>query len=167
MKKHISIYLSALIVLALSSCSDNQPVAAGLLGVTECKSFDKSANLNTETDSDSVSCIEYEYDNVNKILRLKHINAGFNCCPGEITADIYFKSDTLIIEEFESESLCDCNCLYDLEFEVGNLPGKVFIIKMVESYIGDNEKIEKTIDLNISQSGKFCVTREYYPWGMF
>ena len=33
------------------------------------------------------SYVEYEYDG-RSVLRLKHVNAGFNCCPGTISADI-------------------------------------------------------------------------------
>lgn len=146
------------------SCSENQPTAAGLIEVSGCKSNEKSEELISV--ADTLSCIKYEYMAAEKFLRIKHINTAFNCCPGEITSEISFNNDTLIIKEKESESLCDCNCLYDLEIEAGEIPDKPFILKIVEEYHTGEEELVFEININEDPKGEFCVTRKHYPWGI-
>ncbi len=163
MKK--SKYLILLLIIGSTiSCSENQPTAAGLIEVTGCKSNEKSGELISV--ADTLSCVKYEFIAADKFLRIKHINAAFNCCPGEITSEINFNKDTLIIKEKESESLCDCNCLYDLEFEAGEIPDNTFILKIVEEYQTGEEELVFEININEDTNGEFCVTRKDYPWGI-
>ena len=65
----------------------------------ECKVF---KHYDVSADS-SLDCLEYRYEN--ETLYIKHINAGFNCCPGEIVATISLEGDTLLIEEAETEPI--------------------------------------------------------------
>ena len=46
--------------------------------------------------SNNEDCIEYSYNG--QTLTLKHINSAFNCCPGEITADIDINGDIVWID---------------------------------------------------------------------
>lgn len=88
-----------------------------LVNNSTCKNEFKST-LNTTSTSDTLSCVEYTFDNTNNKLILKHINAGFNCCPDSLYVQTTLQSDTIIIQEYESNALCFCECLYDLDIEL-------------------------------------------------
>ena len=110
-------------------------------------------------------CIEYTYDGAN-VLAIKHMNAGFNCCPEKVSADFVIAGDTIKITEKEKSAQCDCCCLFDLDYSISNIsPGKYFI-KVSEPYAGEGVKLEFEIDLRAQTSGCYCVQRDYYPWGM-
>jgi hypothetical protein len=132
-----------------------------LVSHTDCHSH---ANAAASYDiPGDMSCADWQYSY--GILRLKHINAAFNCCPGDITADISIANDTITIVEREEQSMCDCSCLYDLEFEIGNLEPRAYAIRIVEPYVqpGD-ERLEFTADLAALPAGVFCAYRSHYPW---
>jgi hypothetical protein len=99
-------------------------------------------------------------------LSLKHINAGFNCCPGKLTCKVTQSGDSLVIEEFESQAGCNCNCLYDLDIEIKNVTTGKYHIRFIEPYGGEQEKILLDMNLEEHPAGTFCVTRKNYPWGM-
>jgi hypothetical protein len=133
-----------------------------LISHTDCHSgLSTAAAYKTPTD---MSCVDWRYSG--DVLRLKHINAGFNCCPGDITADITVEGDTILIVEHEEQSMCDCSCLYDLEFEIRNLDSRKYAIRIVELYTqpGD-ERLDFSIDLTGQPAGVHCTCRTHYPWG--
>ena len=134
-----------------------------LLNYEGCKEFPKGASMDgTPPDQD---CIEYQYDGSN-VLLLKHINAGFNCCP-EITTDITIEDNVITIEEIELSGDCDCLCLFDLDYEIRNLQPGEYTIRVIEPYVPEGEEIlEFTVDLVSSPSGSYCVYRDFYPWGI-
>ena len=160
------IVILSTVVILLAACDEKEslPITFGLTNSPECKNIDKSAAFNEK--ADSLSCIEYTYNSESKTLILKHINAGFNCCPGKISFDATFSNDTLIIEESETSSLCDCSCLYDLEMEFKNFTDQNFQIKIIEPYLGNCEEINFRIDLKSDKNGEWCSVRKSYPWGM-
>ena len=133
-----------------------------LVGNSDCKSELKSASTTT---SDSLSCVEYSFDEANHKLNLTHINAGFNCCPGDLNVQASLSGDTIIVEEFESSASCHCNCLYDLDIEVGGVVAKSYLIKFIEPY-ADGDEILFEVNFAGNNSGEFCITRKYYPWAV-
>jgi len=112
------------------------------------------------------SCIVWDYDGVGN-LSLSHINAGFNCCPTlDITVDI--ESGTIYLHEVETMGICFCLCLFDLEFEITDLPPGEYRIVAEEPYVsGDMEEIDFTVDLTTTPNGVHCVERTEYPWGIY
>lgn len=104
-------------------------------------------------------CINYLYDGEGT-LTLRHINAKFNCCPVEITAEIEFSGNLITITEREEDQLCDCICLFDLDYEIINLgPGR-YTIRVIEPYVrGEEEVLEFTVDLFSAASGSYCLER--------
>lgn len=128
-----------------------------------CKEFPKGTPPDsTPPDQD---CMEYEYDG-ESILLLKHVNAGFNCCP-EIAADITIEDNIITIEEIEISGVCFCLCLFDIDYEIRNLPPGEYTITVIEPYVEQGDEIlEFTVDLISSPSGSHCVYRDYYPWGI-
>jgi len=148
------------------SCDKEQEntLTGNLINHTGCKVFKSYIIPNTP---DTLSCINYSFDPSNNKLTLNHINAGFNCCPGSLYCDIKMINDTIIIQEFEKEALCDCDCLYDLEIELTGVFPKIYYLKFIEPYIGDQEKLFFQLDLEHNNQGSYCVTRKRYPWGMY
>jgi len=133
-----------------------------LISHTDCHSEESgSAAYKVPTD---MSCVDWRYSG--DVLRLKHINAAFNCCPGDITAEISIADGTITIIEREEQSMCDCSCLYDLEYEIRNLEPRSYTIRFVEPYVRpEDERLEFSVDLADLPAGMHCAWRERYPWG--
>ncbi len=141
--------------MSLGGCLQGAPVGS-LIGVSECKAVEATA-YSTQT------CLAYEYDPVHSVLRLRQIDAALNCCPvTALTANVL--GDTIFISEVDS-GLCDCNCLYDLEFEIANLPNHSWRIAVLEAIPGEGTTLDFQADLPHSLSGQVCVERTSYPWG--
>lgn len=163
-----SLVTVSLIVLMIICCekkdeNDKQLTISGqLISNSTCKNDLKSRSHIVET-PDSLSCVEYSFDKENNKLTLKHINAGFNCCPDSLYCKVELISDTIQIQEFEKSALCGCNCLYDLDIEVTGIEIKKYEIKFVEPYVGDQIKLIFDIDLTKDLNGTYCVTRNQYP----
>jgi hypothetical protein len=136
-----------------------------LVSRTDC-SADITPAAGTPIVPGDMSCAEWDYSGAENVLRLAHVNAAFNCCPGEIAADIRMANDTITIVEHESQSMCDCSCLYTLRFEIRNLEPGTYAVRFVEPYAqpGD-ELLEFSVDLAALPMGMFCAFREHYPWG--
>ena len=77
-----------------------------LTDASDCKQF-KTGDFFSEL-TDSVSCIEYSFNPDSNNLLLKHLNAGFNCCPKELSCSISAIGDTIYIQESELNGLCNC-----------------------------------------------------------
>ncbi|MFO7657896.1 MAG: hypothetical protein R6W78_12595 [Bacteroidales bacterium] len=137
-------------------------LSAELVSHTGCKN--KKTTVTGSEIPDTLSCVEYNYDVSEKKLKLKHINAGFNCCPGELSCSVNVVGDTMIIGETEEEGSCDCLCLYDLDVEVSGIEAKAFVIKFIEPYWQEKEKLIFNVDLGSQSSGSYCMVRKQYPW---
>ncbi|MCB2205796.1 hypothetical protein KQI65_13710 [bacterium] len=169
----VSVFIS-LIALVMISCSeDSSPVDDGashdpelsLTSATECKLFMKHAF--DDRNGSSESAMLFTYDRETQTLSLKHENAGFNCCPGVLGADMRINGDVITITEHESEAACRCNCLYDLDLKLTHLAAQVWHIVVEEPYrhVTDTP-MEFEIDLASESEGEHRVPRHIYPWGM-
>lgn len=154
----------ALMGLTSVCTSPTGPGPAGrLVGRTDCKG--SGVVPAGPAPVSSQECVEYDYDG-RSLLRLKHVNAGFNCCPDTISADIDVSGRTVRIEETESSSLCDCSCLYDLSYEITALPPGTYRLEVIGPYQPDSDPpLTFQIDLGRAASGSYCVERTRYPWG--
>jgi hypothetical protein len=146
-----------------SEDTQKSPMGA-LLDYNGCKQYLQTTATDFFTPSAENDCIEFSYDRENT-LTLKHINAGFNCCPGEITASIDISSNRIIIVENENEQGCDCLCLFDVQYRIFNLPPGQYIIQIIGLYLYESdEPVEVEVDLSETPSGMFCFSRAHYPW---
>lgn len=155
------------LLLGTSCSSPSGPPYGQLIRHSDCKSF-PAVRVSTATPphSSSEECLEYIYDGQGH-LTLKHINAGFNCCPGTISADIVILAGEITIKEKEESSLCDCNCLFDLDYDFMNVKPGVYRISIKGPYQPPDEPpLEFVVALKGPISGTFCVPREKYPWGL-
>ncbi|HOW86688.1 MAG TPA: hypothetical protein P5119_12565 [Candidatus Aminicenantes bacterium] len=157
---------AAFIVLAGSCSSPSGPGPLGrMVARSDCKSGGAAAAGRAVAAEAGRECLEYEYDG-RSVLRLKHVNAAFNCCPGEVSAAIEISDGAVRIEEKESSSLCDCNCLYDLSYEITGLAPGAVRISVVGPYQPEaGPPLEFVVDLGQAVSGTYCVERTVYPWG--
>jgi len=169
MKTFMRIILSAAILMFLFiACEkekEERSISGKVINQTDCKIF-KSGNNNADV-ADTLSCVDYTFYQAENKLLLKHINTGFNCCPGALTCKVSFIGDTIIIQEFEEQNACNCNCLFDLDIEINGLAAKKYHLKFIEPYCGDQEKLFFEIDLQNQPDGTHCVFRDQYPWGIF
>jgi hypothetical protein len=132
------------------------------IGRSDCLGSAEPAAV--ETIPDTLDCLQYDYDGAS-VLTLRHLNAGFNCCP-DMAFDIRVVADTITIEEIEISGECDCSCLYNLDFEIYNLPCGMYTITVIEPLTWPTDPpLRFTVDLASSPSGIFCVPRNHYPWG--
>ena len=152
-------------VIFLQGCEKSgESVTATMVSYSDCKGLEKQKT--SDENPTALTCINYSYNSAVRRLSLVHINGGFNCCPGKISCSVTLKGDTLLIEEKEKSSLCDCNCLFDLEMYVDGVDQKSYFIEIEEPYAGDQAKLNFMFDPSVATEGSVCVTRNMYPWGV-
>ncbi len=132
---------------------------------SNCKNF----ALGFETDSypQDQDCIAYNYGS-DSILHINHINAGFNCCPDELLANMEFENGIITVTEDESliNGGCYCLCLFNFDYDIKRLPPGIYTLKVNGMCLGGQEPHEFIIDLTtVPASGENCLTRTQYPWG--
>ncbi|RJR31254.1 MAG: hypothetical protein C4574_01320 [Candidatus Latescibacterota bacterium] len=161
--------LSAAAILCAAACEkESEPSDLGprspygmIVGAGDCKLFETgSTDIDAPTNQD---CFTWKYT-ADGTLELTHVNAGFNCCPGEITADITISDDAITIVEHELLGGCRCLCLYDVEYKIFKLPPGVYTIRFVEPYALGDPPLAVTVGLGSNPTGSFCVDRTHYPW---
>jgi hypothetical protein len=169
-KSIFAVTLCVMMFFLVGGCKkseDTQMSPTGaLLGYNGCKQFLQTAGTDPFAPSAENDCIEFSYDG-ESTLTLKHINAGFNCCPGDITAAIEIGSGRIIITENENEQGCDCLCLFDVQYEIINLPPGRYTIRIIGLYLDESdEPVEVDVDFRETPSGTFCFNRDHYPWSV-
>ncbi len=164
--------LSAVIFLIIpAGCSEDNPSeptgysadpSGKLVDFQGCKTSKQAGSFpGVGSDQD---CVRYSYDSEGN-LRLDHINAGFNCCPGDITADISIRNDTIFIAEAESDPACRCLCLFDVSYLIENLSPGEYYIRITGLYLNEEDQpVEFSVDLESRPSGMECFHRDHYPW---
>ncbi len=132
-----------------------------LLDVSGCK--DAPTGIPRISAQADLDCIEYWYSNRN--LRMKHVNAAFNCCP-VLDFAVYVDGSDIIIEEIEIEGYCLCLCLYDVNYEIQDLDPGAYHLLVIEAYRPEGDPVlEFDMDLVNEPAGNYCVPRSQYPWG--
>ncbi len=168
MKRLVKLGAAVLITLLFWNCTnDNENISAQPIEIKsssnkECKEFARTSSKEKSILAPDKTCIEYNYSN--GILNLKHINTGFNCEPGELFATVKISRDTIIIEEHETSSSVKCLCLFDLDMELSGTNARVYQIKIIEPYLGEQKPLSFKADLKTEPSGSYCVKRNKYPW---
>lgn len=171
MKRSTLLFLSFFIITILAvvmftNCSDNGTIQnRGLLTEFSGCKYLEIGNSHSYDHTSSEDCIDYTYSSEGTLL-ITHVNSAFNCCPGELTADVTISGSLIIIEEYEQEAACRCNCLYDLEYRIEDVETGIYSIKIITPYVEENEQLEFSIDLSSPTSGSYCTARDQYPWGL-
>lgn len=140
------------------------PAVGGLVAATDCKPAKLAVDDKYDPD---VDCVVWTYDGQGA-LAIKHVNAGLNCCPGTIAADIQISGAEIEITAREGDDAdpCDCLCLFDLDYEFTGIPAGPCTLIVHEIYLpAGAEILSVVIDLAVEPEGAFCVPRSTYPWG--
>ena len=84
-------------------------------------------------------------------LAISHINAMFNCAPGQIIVDATLEDNIISINEYSTENSANCICPYDLSFSIGPLQYETYILSVKHNYEILNVEIDfnKNTDLRI------------------
>ncbi len=174
MKRLITLTITLALICAFSGCDNNEEeptapaagdISAALLHATDCKSFLNSTLIGEGSSSETA--VLFSYDRASRVLSLTHVNAGFNCCPGALAIDASVEGNIITIVEREEQAACRCNCLFDLDLRISELPAAEWTIKVVEPYRdpADAELIF-SIDLRTDTQGEHRIPRVHYPWGV-
>lgn len=147
-------------------CTTATEPAGYITGTSKC--LDHSDEKGVTAVDDTLDCVEYSYDG-ETILNLYHRNAGLNCCP-VIVANIAIEDNMIIVEELDSLDMggCPCLCLFNIDYQIYNLPPGMYTIKFIEPYVwAEEEQLEFIVDLSSPTEGSHCVYRNEYPWGQW
>jgi len=163
-KVALSSLVAFLLLIGLVSCTNEAagPVVTPAIPAAVLTGYEGCIDFQSIGPTDD--CLQYEYTS-DGTLRIRHLGAGFNCCPGEVYADLAITENQILVVEMEKESACRCLCLYTVDYKVTNLkPGK-YEIRVIELYVTEEDRpLVCTIDLTASPSGRCCVQRDHYPW---
>ncbi|MBN1552606.1 hypothetical protein JW979_14115 [bacterium] len=160
------IFTYMLFLLCLTGCEnvtdDNTAIEGGMTAWSGC--LDRMDVQGTESDDFSRDCIYWNYSS-DRTLVMVHQYAAFNCCPGDIDADITMDGSAITISEYSTEAACKCNCLYRLDYAFPKLhPGRYTFQFEEPLRWQDDPVLEFSLDLEFPGSGTFCVSRTRYPW---
>jgi len=164
--------------LALTTCNDDggtkpdqSKPSVRLISRSACKDGPIQPLYSAASEC-SQDCLQY-WSEPDGTLHVKHINAGFNCCIDSVAISIEIKGQVALVTEGEylTGSGCHCLCLYDIEYEITNLPTTVNKIEVVEPYANPGQHPEDlplccSFSLPLSDTLTCCVDRCHYPWGM-
>ena len=160
MKKSLLLVMGAALMLTigLGSCDneDNESAKAGVQVRNFANSGCKNAGTARTRGSFFPGHPEYfEYKAINDgYLSVNHVNAMFNCEPGELKMQATLEGHNIKILETEEQSFANCICPYDLYCEVGPLSdGDYTVIICKGSY--EYEYAHFNISYKKGLNGKF------------
>lgn len=124
----------------------------------ECKMAADSFPLNQE-------CMSYSYVDGN--LSITHGNAALNCCVDQVDVTFEVVGDAIKIAVAEAEgfSPCDCNCLFNVDYQFDMLPVGTYTVTLENPYVpmGD-APLSQQLNLAMTPIGLVCADRSAYPW---
>ena len=150
MKKVLLSLLAVLFMATVICCNESEnPV----VNVTLKNFANSGCKSNTKAgDENRAAFIEYSVIH-NDYLYLNHQNVMFNCCPGELGANISVDENIITINEYETEQSCKCICPYDLSYEIGPLKEGETYTLFIRQNENDNKPITRKFEFKNSMSG--------------
>jgi hypothetical protein len=161
MKKYLLLVMGAALTLTvgLGSCDNEDNESAKASGV-QVRNFANSGckKAGTARTKGGIFPEHPEYFEYKAIddgyLSVSHVNAAFNCEPGELKIQATLEGHNIKILETEEQSFANCICPYDLYCEVGPLSdGDYTVIICKGSY--EYEYAHFNISYKKGLSGKF------------
>ena len=170
--KKLTILIIAIVGISFWACqtdtaSTNPDLFPGgeVVYFSDCKDWETN-EIAKEID-DSHAAIQYHYIAEEYKLEIRHINAGFNCCPDKITADISIEDGVISISEKEAVAGCKCNCLFDIDIDITDIAKGKYTVEIFEPYLNDVDlPFNFEIDLNENPDGEVVLARSSYPWAV-
>lgn len=161
---HKTLSISIMILMVLVGCT-REPTPAPVIRLSRASACKGHEPGNPLLKLGKQECLHFQWIE-GDTLALTHLNTDFNCCPEGFTVDASISGDTLIISENEKSSLCDCICLYDLEYKITGIGHDIWWVRIGRPGAGKaNADLTCRIDLKALTSGDYCEDRSGYPWG--
>ena len=141
------------------------PPVGALTNYSECKSANPLLLQALDTPSNDRECLQFTWDG-NGTLVLRHINAGFNCCPDQLLGSVAIQDGAITLTESELHGLCFCLCLYDLDYEILHLKPGLYTLQVAPTHYvpSGDPPLTFAVDLTAPTNGIYCVPRSAYPW---
>lgn len=142
-------YLIGIIFFFLVTCCEKETshkmLSVGQITYGDCKPATKKSR-----DSEY---IEYKTVDVD-YLQINHVNAWFNCEPGNIFVSAELINNTIAVDEYEETALANCICPYDFSYQIGPLNYGKYVFRILR---GGCIYAEFTINFNSSTNGVFLI----------
>lgn len=132
-------------ILLLTCCekeTSRKVPSVGKITYGDCKPVTKKSG---ESEYLEYKTVDTDY------LQINHINAWFNCEPGEIFVTAELINGAIVIDAYEDPALANCICPYDLSYRIGPLKYGRYIIRILR---GD---IKFSINFKSSTNGFFII----------
>jgi len=148
------IFLCGIIVLSAFGCKDNENLLIPEDRLLEVK---YSTYIGCKSEKNSVDDIS-EYIELQTVdsnyLEVNHINVLFNCCPS-IIVQARVEDRVIICNEIDTLPLCNCMCLFDINYIIGPLEYNKYTFKLLRDY--GKDAFEHDIDFNKKTNLKYSV----------
>ena len=175
MKKNYLLVIGAAVMLfvGMSSCSSDSenegsagPSNFHVRNVANsgCKAFPFAAAARKVTMEDNREYIEYKAL-TDGYLSINHVNAKFNCEPGELKMQAIVSGNEIRILETEEQALANCICHYDLYCEVGPLSnGNYTVIIYRGSYEMEYARFNISYKSGLNDKFDFNINNDDYNY---
>ena len=97
-------------------------------------------------------------------LSINHVNAMFNCEPGELKMQATVSGNEIKILETEEQALANCICHYDLYCEVGPLSDCEYTVVIYQDDTFDNVEPGEYVRFNISYKNGLSGKLDIKEW---
>ena len=124
-------------------------VSSEFIGRSGCQNNPSTGEFGIADTQDEEECIVFSYAGME--MDISHFNCLLNCCPDPIAVTAELESRTIDIY-IRGESGCHCICLFDLEYQVHNIPPGSYAVRIR----GYGTIREFSVDLFEGQHGKKC-----------
>lgn len=185
MKQFTAIIAAIILSLTFSACSSDdsgtQPfgdsgVGSALVSVTASAPL-RAAGSDGDADGITTlaynspeSSFTYSYDAVTGALRVRHSGAALRSAADGTAAPLTLRVriEENIITVIERQHALENGplALYDIDFEITNLPVRAYRVVVIEPYVDkDQAPLSFRMDLVESLEGGFTAERNQAPWG--
>ena len=123
--KKICAFGAVVLLFVLGSCNESNENPTEEVQNIELKNFSntgcKNNEVRTRSGENGWTDVFEDRSIRDGYLYVTHKDVHFNCCPGELKADVSAEGNRITVREWSTEDECDCICTFDLSYEIGPL----------------------------------------------
>ncbi|MGI5914532.1 MAG: hypothetical protein ACOX5K_07445 [Bacteroidales bacterium] len=128
MNKIITMFLLPFVLIIATGVSCEREQEGEKIYVTDFSYSEHVYDINNTTNKISLTAIQ------NDRLHINHYNTINSCCGGDLFVTCELRNDTIIVVEGSTDLSCDCAAFYDMEYSLGPLNPKEYILMYYYSY---------------------------------